>query len=389
MTRTASTSNILVIAGEVSGDMHAARVIAELKSRRPDVDLWGIGGPRLAETGMEVVYGIDQMAVMGISEVLRRLPFFKKVFNEVLRMAETRKPQCAVLVDYPGFNLRLARRLKEMGICVIYYICPQVWAWNSGRITRMAQWVDRLITIFPFEPDLFKGTGLQVDFVGHPLVDEAKAAMAEPPAQLPWAGQPRIGLLPGSRTQEIRRMLPLMKQAARQVEKTFPDASFLIASPSNEMAELSRNIMRRNGRAPRHWQIVPDQTRQVLRQSRAILTASGTATIEAALLRCPMVVTYKAGWIEFSLAKLLIRIRDIAMVNVVAGRRVCPEYVQHHARPQALANALIPLLKDSSARHLMLKELEKVREELGEGKSEARAAKIIEREFSKQEHQVF
>ncbi len=377
--------NILVVAGEVSGDMHAAKVVSALQGNLPERSFWGIGGPRLSECGMETVFSIDRMAVMGLSQVIRRLPYFKKVFNSILDLAAERQPECAILVDYPGFNLRLARRLREMGICVIYYISPQVWAWNKGRIPKMARWMDRLITIFPFESDLFKGTGLRVDFVGHPLVDEAKAVISQSPAPLPWTGQPHIALLPGSRKHEITRLLPVMKQAACRIEKTFPDASFIIAAPSEEMASLSNNIMTKGSLPPHQWRIVTGQTRQVLRQSKAAMVASGTATIEAALMRCPMIVTYRAGLVEYLIAKMLIRIRNIAMVNIIAGKEICPELVQHEATPHNLAENTIPLLKESSARRVMLNELEKVREALGEGHSEEKAARIIIRELKKRE----
>ncbi len=385
MIKSDSEKNILVVTGEVSGDMHAAKVISTLQEELSDRSFWGIGGPCLSKTGMEITFSTDNMDVMGVSQVIRRLPFFKRVFNSIIELAQKRRPECAILVDYPGFNLRLARRLREMGICVIYYISPQVWAWNKGRIPKMARSLDRLITIFPFEPGLFEGTGLKVDFAGHPLVDEAKAVISQSPAQLPWAGQPRVALLPGSRKHEITRLLPAMKQAACRIEKTFPDASFIIAAPSEKMASLSNDIMTKGRLPPHQWRIVTGQTRHVLCQSKAAIIASGTATIEAALMRCPMVVTYRAGFLEYLAARALIRIKNIAMVNIIAGKEICPELVQHKATPNNMAAKTVPLLKESSARKVMLNELEKVRENLGEGNSEEKAAHIIVRELKKRE----
>ena len=201
---------VLLIAGEVSGDMHAAGLVRAVRARAPDVRFVGIGGDELQAAGMEARYHVRDMAVMGLAEVLRRYGFFRRVFRDMVRTAQTLKPDLVVLVDYPGFNLRFAREVKRLGLHCLYYVCPQVWAWHRSRIRLMADVVDRLLAIFPFEPGVFEGTGLRVDFVGHPLVDVAARVRAEPLMELPWKGEPRVALLPGSRRQEIQRILPPM-----------------------------------------------------------------------------------------------------------------------------------------------------------------------------------
>jgi len=365
----------MIVAGEVSGDMHAARLVDAIRRQRPDVECFGIGGDEMRAAGVEVLYHVRDMAVMGFTEVLRRFGFFRKVFHEVLALARERKPHAAILVDYPGFNLRLAGRLHRQGIKVVYYICPQVWAWRRSRIPRMAKVVDRLITIFPFEAGHFDGTGLSVDFAGHPLVDEAQAALREPLLELPWQGEPRVALLPGSRAHEIERILPVMWSAAAAVEGKHSGASFIIAAPSQQIEAIVNRTVKEAGPGPTRYVVVSGRTRQVLRQAEAAMVASGTATIEAALMRCPMIVVYRVAALTYALGKMLVNVDHIGMVNIVAGRRVCPEFVQGAATPAALAGALAPLLRDTPERRVMIEGLTTVGRALGSGNGAERAAR--------------
>lgn len=369
---------ILIVAGEVSGDMHAAALVHAMKTHIPDAVFFGIGGNRMREEGVDTLYDVRDMAVMGLSEVLRRWRFFVRVFHEMVDLARDRQPDAVILVDYPGFNLRLAAKTHAMGLKTIYYICPQVWAWNRSRIPKMARIVDRLITIFPFEPACFDGTGLQVDFVGHPLVDEAAAALAQPPpALLQWPGTPRVALLPGSRSHEVERILPIMWEAAARLEQKHPGAGFIIASPSAEIEAAVRAQVEQLPPGPSHWSVLTGVTRHVLHQAQGALVASGTATIEAALMQCPMVVTYKVAAFTSMIGRLLVRVDHIGMVNIVAGKRICPEFVQDAAEPGAIAEALEPLLQDGSARAETIEALSRVKDALGPGGAHAQAAKLI------------
>ncbi len=373
---------LMIIAGEVSGDMHAARLIAALRDRVPGLDVFGIAGDACAAEGVRVRYHVKDMAVMGLVEVLRRYGFFRRVLHEMIDLARRERPDAVLLVDYPGFNLRLAAQVHAMGIKVIYYICPQVWAWHRSRIPDMARIVDRLITIFPFEPDHFAGTGLKTTFAGHPLVDATAAARAAAPQELPWRGTRRIALLPGSRAQEIGRILPVLWQAAAELDRTTRDCGFLIAAPSARETPLLDRVIAGLSNGPARIGIVAGQTRDVLRQAHAAMVASGTATLEAALMGCPMAVVYKVAPLTYQIGKRLIRVPHIGMVNIVAGRAVCPEFIQHRATPEALADAIRPLLEDTPQRRAMVAAFEDVRIRLGEGGAHERAADIVAAELS-------
>ena len=375
---------LLVIAGEVSGDMHAAGLLAALRRRNPAVTAFGIGGDRLRAAGMTVLYDVRDMAAMGFTEVLGRFPFFYRVFGELLRAARERRPDAVLLVDYPGFNLRLAARAHNVGLRVIYYVCPQVWAWNRRRIPKLARCVDRLITIFPFEARWFANTNLRVDYVGHPLVEEIQRCLAAPPAALSWPGEPRVALLPGSRRQEIAAILPVLWRAAGQVAQNRPGAGFLIPAPTAELAGLVRSAVARLSGGPPRFQVVEGLAREVLRQAQAAMVASGTATLEAALLDCPMVVVYRTAPLTYLLGRALVRIPDIGMVNIVAERRICPEFVQGAATPTAVAEAILPLLDDTPARMGMLTAFREVRERLGPPGASDRAAALVLKELGRE-----
>ncbi len=376
------SKSVLVIAGEISGDMHAARVVEAVRSRQPDVRFWGIGGDELEKAGMEVLYHVRDMAVMGLTEVLQRYFFFRKVFHRMQALARERRPDAVWLVDYPGFNLPFARKMNRLGIKVLYYVCPQVWAWRRSRIRRMARDVDRLLVIFPFEVEVFSGTGLRVDFVGHPLVEETRHVWNGMEADLPWPGEERVALLPGSRVQEVERILPVMLEAARRLERMRKDMGFLIAAPSSKIAEVASHRVQSSGVKPERIEIVVGRTREALKQARAAMVASGTATIETALMRCPMIVVYKTAALTYWFGRRLVCVPDIGMVNVVAGKRICPEFVQQEAQPEKMAEAMEAILDDTPERTLMVKELESVAKELGEGGSAGRAAEILLEEIS-------
>jgi lipid-A-disaccharide synthase len=301
----------------------------------------------------------------------------------MLELVQERKPDAVILVDYPGFNLRFAKRVHAMGIKVIYYICPQVWAWHRSRIPQMAQIVDRLITIFPFEQKHFEGTGLRIDFAGHPLVDESRRAWNEPEKALPWKGDPHIALLPGSRSHVIHRILPTLWEAAELVEQTHPAASFIIPAPSAEIEAVVRRTLSSLSGGPTRWEVVAGNTRQVLRQARAALVASGTATIETALMHCPMIVVYKMAPLSYLLGKRLVALDQIGMVNIVAGKPVCPEFIQDAATPSALAHALNPLLRDTPERNQMVTELKNVVAALGPGGASEKAAESVIQELNR------
>jgi lipid-A-disaccharide synthase len=372
--------SLLVIAGEDSGDMHAADVIRALKVQRPDVTVWGIGGEKLRAEGMELLHDTREMDVLGIVEVLKRYPFFKRTFAEVVAEVEKRKPDAALLVDYPGFNLRLARELKKRGVKVLYYVCPQVWAWNRGRIPKMAEIIDRLMVIFPFEVEVFKDVDLKVDFVGHPMVDELREFRDKDPEPLPWNGKKKIALLPGSRKQEISYILPRLLETAQLLEKSRPDISFLIPVPERRLA-LIESALQKTGKAPRNISIVVGKSREVLKQADAAFVASGTATLEAALLGCPTVLVYRGSFLNYLFVRAMIRIPWLGIANIVSGKEIMPERLQYEMTPLKLAAAIDPLMNDTPSRAAMLKNFQTLEKMLGQGGPAVRVAAIITEEL--------
>lgn len=372
----------MVVAGEISGDMHAAGVIRALRERDPEVSVFGVGGDALAAEGAEILHHVDDMAVFGPFAVLQKYPHFRRVFDQMVATAEERRPAAALLVDYGGFNLRFARELKALGIKVLYYVSPQVWASRRGRIREMAEAVDRLMVIFPFEPEVYRDSGLKVDFVGHPLVDEAKASLEEEPADLPWPGESKIALLPGSRRQEVGRILPVMLDAAVKLRQEHPEAGFLVAAPSHDFAVSAAAALDQWPELP--CTVVAGQTRQILRQARAAWVTSGTATVEAALMRCPMNVVYRTSPLFYLFGKTLVRVPHIGMVNLLAGRELCPELIQGGATATSLAAALKPLLEDTPEREAMLQGLDEVVQSLGPGGAAEKVAEILWHETAPQ-----
>lgn len=372
--------SLLIIAGEDSGDMHAADVIRALKEKRPDISLWGIGGDKLRAEGVELLHDTREMDVLGIGEVLKRYPFFKRTFNEILAETDKRRPDAALLVDYPGFNLRLARELKKRGIKVLYYICPQVWAWNRGRIPKMAEIIDRLMVIFPFEVEVFKEVDLKVDFVGHPMVDELREFRAKEPEPLPWNGKKKIALLPGSRKQEIIYILPRLLEAAQLLEQSRTDVSFLIPVPEKRLA-LVESVMQKAGKAPRNISVVTGKAREVLKQADAAFVASGTATLEAALLCCPTVLVYRGSFINYLFVRALIRIPWLGIANIVSGKEIMPERLQQHMRPIELVAAIDPLIDGMPVRTAMIANFQALEKMLGTGRPAGRVAAIIAEEL--------
>lgn len=357
--------SLLIVAGEISGDLHAAKVVRALKARGAEWELWGIGGDELRAEGVALLQDTRKMAVMGIVEVLKHYRFFKSVFKQVLDEVDRRKPEAALLVDYPGFNLRLAAELKKRGVKVYYYICPKVWAWNKKRIPKMAKIIDHLFVIFPFEVEVFSGSGLLVDFVGNPLVSQIDAFLSTPEQALPWKGARKVAVLPGSRQQEITRILPTMLAAARLLEEQDADLSFVIAAPNERVEGYVREQIHAAELKPGNVSVIRGHAREVMRQAEAGLVTSGTATLEAAIIGLPLLIVYKTSAFTYWFARHVITIRHIGLINIIFGRTVCPELIQHEATADSLAGGLVKLLGDTPERRTMRAEYGRLRELLG------------------------
>ncbi len=371
--------NLLIIAGEISGDLHASKVVQRLKEKSPDTQIWGIGGDHLKARGVELLQHTDRMGVMGIVEVLKQYSFFKGVLKQVLAEVDKRKPEKALLVDYPGFNLRLAPELKKRGVKVYYYISPKVWAWNKKRIPKMAKCIDHLMVIFPFEKELFQGTGLKVDFVGNPLVEQIDDFLETAPVELPWPSDRRVALLPGSRKQEIERILPSILSAAKLLEQKIPDLSFMIASPNERIEKLVNEKIAELSEKPRQLNVLCGNAREVMRQAEAAMVTSGTATLETALIGTPHILVYKTSAFTYWFARSVVKIKHIGLVNIISDKTVCPELIQQSAVPEAMADATAKLLGDSPERDVMISGYAELRSLLGEGSAAQHIAHILTR----------
>lgn len=369
----------LILAGEVSGDLHAAALMRALQAQWPHpIDFRGMGGDAMRAAGATLRYHTDQTAVMGVWEVVRHYGFFQRMMRAFEAELVTWQPNLVLTIDYPGFNLRFAARAHARGFITVHYICPQVWAWHRSRIPRIAAMLDHLITLFPFEPELFRDTGLRVTFAGHPLVDRASETWNEPAAALPWSAARRVALLPGSRAAEITRILPDLLAAAAQLDRDPGDCSVLIPTPTRAMRELAEQVTRQAPVKPQRLAFVDGQARQVLRQAHVAAVASGTATLEASLMRCPTVLVYRTNLPTYLLARLLVRgVRHLGLANIVAKREIMPELLQGQLTPTALAAHLRRLLTDEAARRAMDEAMEAVNRSLGEGQAAERAAAAV------------
>lgn len=368
----------MLVAGEISGDLHAAAIVRELRRICPrPLEIYGIGGDRLAEEGMEILEHVDKTGVIGFWEVARNFRFFSGLVKRMSRLLDTRPPDLLLAIDYPGLNQRLASRAFAKGIPVVQYVCPQVWAWRRGRIASIAAVLDRLITIFPFEPPLFEGTGLDVVFAGHPLADRAEETRAEPRADLPWGAGKRIALFPGSRPMEVQRIIEDLVAAAVLAEEQIGPCSFIMPTPTRAIESLVQESLSRISKKPRHLKTVFGQSRQVLLQADAAAVKSGTGTLEASLMLCPATIVYRTSRLTYLILKNLIDgVNHIGLVNIVAGKEVCRELLQDELTPQALAAELIHLL-EPQRRETMLLEMQAVNKALGGSGSARRAAKAV------------
>jgi lipid-A-disaccharide synthase len=374
---TGTPKRFMVLAGEVSGDLHAAALVRAIRRKSPSAAFTGIGGPAMRAEGVETRCDIADLAVMGITEVVSRLAFFRRLFGELLDEARRERPDAVILVDYPGFNLRFAAAAHKSGLRTVYYICPKVWAWQRSRIPRMASSLDLLLCIFPFEPAMFAGTGLRAEFVGNPLVDMVANERANPAPPLDWGGEPCIALLPGSRRQEVERLMPVLAAAAARIDAARPGTAFIVPTPDTKIAGMVRSVLERAAERPARCSVIDGRTYAALRQARAAIIASGTATLEACLLRCPTVVTYKVSAATAWFARRVIRIPYVGLVNILANRMVCPELLQEDATPDKLAGAVLPLLDDTAERTAMLEGMDSVNRLLGSPGAADRAADAV------------
>jgi lipid-A-disaccharide synthase len=361
---------LFVSAGDPSGDNATSHLIAHLKRNHPDLEFFGLGGPKLKSLAQEQLAASGDLAVLGFLEVARKYSFFRDLLRRSAEEIKRRKPSCVLLVDYPGFNLRLAERIKPLGIPIIYYISPQVWAWGRKRIHQIARLVDRMILILPFEEELFQEHNVPCDMVGHYLLDDIPADYLASP--IPESN--RLALLPGSRPQEIDRMLAPMLEAARRMHTAYGTTS-VVAGIKNgytydkHLGEGDADFIR----------IVYDDSRRVIYESELVLTASGTATLETGIIGRPMVVVYRTGFVTYQIARRLVKLGMIALVNLVLGKRVVPELIQKEAGPRQMFDELSRYKENRRFRDEVKAELDRVPVLLGGHGASERAAGVVEK----------
>jgi lipid-A-disaccharide synthase len=366
---------LLIVTGEASGDLHAARLVESLRALGP-VEVRGVAGPRLRAIGVTPVVNAEELAVLGFSGILAKLPRLLDTRRRLLEICVAWRPDAVVLVDYPGFNLRLGPQLKRRGARIFYYIAPQVWAWHPERARAMAAWVDLLAVVFGFEEPIFRASGVPTVLVGHPLLDDLAPELDEAAFRAELgipAGAAILGLLPGSRRQEIHRHLGRMVETARRLVAGRADRVAVVAYPSDlgdTPAELA-------GARPAWLRVVHGRTRSVQCWATCCAVASGTATLETALFGTPLAIVYRVGWLNYQIARRLVTIERIGLPNIVADAPVAPELIQHGFTPARLAGILAPWLDDPEARSRASLALGVVRERLGGPGASVRAAAAL------------
>jgi lipid-A-disaccharide synthase len=360
--------SLFISVGDPSGDIAGYRLMRSLKSLRPDWRYIGLGGRKMRAEGQRQLTDPDKLALLGFWEAAKKFRFFKDLIHKVVSLIERENPKAIILIDYPGFNLRLAKRVRRFGIPIIYYISPQIWAWGEGRINQIAQSIDLMLTILPFENAIYDKAGIKNQFVGHYLLDDIDSRFIKSPYNV---GSRKIALLPGSRRQEIERMLPVLVKTAEMLAEE-NDWNFTVAGVEGEF-DYSRYL--RRCKFP--IELTIGETRRIAAESRLVLVSSGTATLETGIIGRPMVVIYKTGWITYAIARHLVKLDKIALINIVAGRKIVPELIQSSAIPDNIAREARKILDNDSYARGMVDELSRAVDILGAPGASDRAAKVI------------
>ncbi|MBI3610842.1 MAG: lipid-A-disaccharide synthase [Nitrospirae bacterium] len=371
---------LLIVTGEASGDLHGAELARALQQQEPSLSLLGMGGEKMKQAGVELIFDNRQLGIMGLVEVFRKWKTVLRAFETVKEVLERRVVDLVVLIDSPDFNLRVARLAKRMNRPTVYYIGPKIWAWRAGRIKTIKKWIDRMLVVFPFEERTYRDAGVPCEFVGHPLMDEIPTALDRKALRFRY-GIPDeavvVALLPGSRPMEIDRLLDGMAEAFRRIRKDFPDAvGILPVAVSLSMSEIRKRLADSEG-IRENIRLVAGEAPQVLACADFSIVASGTATLEAAVVGTPMVVVYKVAALTELVARLLVKIRIVGLVNIIAGRSVAPELLQTDATPEKMAEAVLDHLRNPMKMQEQKKALEEVRRKLGPPGAARRAAEII------------
>ncbi|GJQ43386.1 MAG: lipid-A-disaccharide synthase [Ignavibacteriaceae bacterium] len=369
-------NKLLIITGEVSGDLIGASLIRELKSLQPELIITGIGGDRMKSSGMNLIYHSDQMAILGFVEVIKHLPFIRQVRKKIIETVIQENIRCVVLIDYPGFNLNIAKKLKERGIKIIYYVSPQIWAWAKGRVKKVQRFVDKMLVVFPFEVEFYNNEKVNVEYVGHPLVERisqynffskedffAKYNLDEE--------KKTLLVMPGSREQEVKEIFPETIKAADMLAKKF-DLQVVVAKSKNIDAKVFRDLS-----VSEKFTLIEDHNYELMKYSYFGIIKSGTSTLEAGYFTLPMVVVYKTSSLTYLIGKQLIKLDKIGMVNILLDKMVVPELIQNEANSENIFNTTSKIISDEKIYQSIKHKLEFVKEKLGSGGASKKAAKTI------------
>ena len=368
---------ILMVAGEVSGDLHGAHLMEAIQQIDPHVQFFGMGGEALHRAGMKLLYHHGSLSVVGITEVVFKLGPILKALQGLKRSLDRERPDLVILIDFPDFNFRLAKRAYRRGVPVLYYISPQVWAWRRGRVKLIARWVRKMIVFFPFEVPIYKEAGVDVEWVGHPLMDTVKPILSTEEAFKRFNLDPRrqtVALLPGSRESEVKRLLPILLDAGRLLQKEIPHLQFVIPkAPGLPKAAFTPWVQETSLPV----KVVVGSTYDAMNISDLLITASGTATLEGGILGKPMVIVYKVSRLSYLIGRLLVHVDHIGMVNLVVGKGIVPELLQKDANPERIAKEALLILKDPGLRHRMAESMKEVRQKLWKPGAVHQAACIV------------
>ncbi len=367
---------VMIVAGEASGDLHGSNLVKAMHRIDPRIRFYGIGGEKLREAGVEIVANSSEMAVVGLTEVLSKLGFILKVRRKLKKFLQEKRPDLLILIDYPDFNLPLAKEARKNGIKVFYYISPQVWAWRKGRIYTIAKFVDRMAVILPFEVPLYERVKLDVSFVGHPLLDAVKRRYTREDALKKFDlkdGTTTVGILPGSRDGEVMKLLPEMLKAAEILEDRLPSVQFILPLADTLNYDFVAGIV---SQYSANVKIVKDNAYDVIGLSDIAMVASGTATLETALLGTPMIIVYKISMLSYLIGRAVVNVDNIGLVNIIAGKTVVPELIQGDANPEKMADEVYNILTSGSRMDEMKKELLDVSKKLGGPGASERTARL-------------
>ena len=374
---------IMFSAGEASGDMHGAKLAEVMKQQDPSIELIGMGGEQMKKAGVRIVYDIQNLGFIGVGEILRKIPFFFRLRDFLVQTMLDEKPDVLVCIDYPGFNMRLIKKAKEAGIPVVYYIWPTIWAWHKSRGRTIAQYTDLAISLFPFEAQMYEEMGTHVVYAGHPLLDTVHAGQSRDeivPALGLDAQKKTVLLMPGSRMQEVKGLLPPMLEAAKEISKAVPQVQFLLPRASTIDRSVLASMIADSGVDA---YIGETNVYDMMAVSTAAIAASGTATLETALMELPTLLIYRVSSLTYWLSKLLVHIDSIGLPNIIMGRRIMPELWQDEVTAKHIAQVIVPILTDASRHDELKQAMAEVRRTMGQSGAVQRIAKTI-LEFAKE-----